>query len=163
MLPAVSPERVLPNGYQFPNGLRIQSVLGRDAHHIYYRAAHRDYAWAFTVTENAPKHLCTRVENGALIPLEGKAHSYSGWLEVFVRLSRAYHSVKTPHLAELVTVWEGNGTAYRATMQPGGETLSARPPISSSEARSWLRALLQTLGRSTARVWFTADRGVPTS
>jgi len=139
----------LPRGYTF-RGYRIQRVLGRGGFAITYLAHQTELGRPVAIKEYLPDGLAAREENVATVHASGSAGRYFRWgLKRFHSEARTLARLSHPGIAQIIEIFQANGTAYLVMEYQNGaslmDLLEKEGPIPEQRLRGLLEHLLAAL------------------
>ena len=142
----------LPAGVRLDGDFEIERVLATSGFSVVYRALDRALGRAVVIKEYLPASLALRDADGQVVlRTASQAEVFERGRLAFIEESRQLASCQHPSLLQVLRVWEGRGTAYRAMPCYPGKTLlelreAMRDPPDEAALRALLDGLLGALG-----------------
>lgn len=114
----------LPAGYRLGD-YRIEQVLGHGGFGITYLARDQRLSRLVAIKEFLPTDLAMREDDSTVLPRSTRARADYDWgLQRFLTEARTLARFRHPNIAQVLTLFEANGTAYIVMAYEEGRSLS---------------------------------------
>lgn len=129
----------------------IVQVLGLTSFGVLYLARNTADGSTVAIKEYMPSSLAVRGTDGRIeLTDPGHAQAYQRGLQAFVAEALTLSQFDHPNLLRVMSIWEGNGTAYRSMPYLAGTPLLAQrastgQPASQAQLRALFEGLLNAL------------------